>query len=175
VFGRAAAKDIKESSGGDAILHSLRSPKVAARFWVKVDRSDPDRCWHWKASTRNGYGIFCIGAREVYAHRYAHMLTNGPIPDGLSILHACDVPACVNPRHLRAGTNTENAQDRVDRNRLPRGENHPASKLTDSDVIAIRAATEPNRDLAKRYGVARQTIDDIRALRRWKHVGRREG
>jgi hypothetical protein len=41
----------------------------------------------------------------------------GPIPDGLLVRHDCDNPLCVNPEHLRTGTDRDNAQDRDSRGR----------------------------------------------------------
>ena len=51
-----------------------------------------------------------------------------------------------------------------------RGEENFGSKLTDTDVRAIRASNERRKVLAMRYNVTIGTIDDIRAKRRWKHL-----
>lgn len=47
------------------------------------------------------------------AHRASWMIHKGPIPDGLFILHKCDIPTCVNPDHLFLGTNQDNIIDHV--------------------------------------------------------------
>jgi hypothetical protein len=46
------------------------------------------------------------------AHRVAYALFVGPIPEGMSILHSCDNPPCVNPEHLGPGTRGQNNKDR---------------------------------------------------------------
>ena len=101
----------------------IGTPEV--RFWAKVDKNAPKGCWVWTASTfvgRNGYGKFNAGttaatAKTVYAHRFSYELVNGPISEGLDVLHACDNPPCVNPDHLRLGTPVDNAADMVRRKR----------------------------------------------------------
>jgi hypothetical protein len=44
------------------------------------------------------------------AHRVSYELFKGPIPDGLQIDHLCRTTACVNPAHLEAVTQLENAR-----------------------------------------------------------------
>lgn len=45
------------------------------------------------------------------------MKTNGPIPEGMQVLHRCDVPYCVNPEHLFLGTDKENHRDKTAKGR----------------------------------------------------------
>lgn len=94
---------------------------LAERFWPKVHKRDG--CWLWTASTdSNGYGQSFIGrldgrVRLEHAHRVAWRLTFGDIPDGLNVLHRCDVPRCVNPAHLFLGTDRDNIQDAIGKGR----------------------------------------------------------
>ena len=63
----------------------------SSRFWAKVDKSD--ECWEWTGIRgQNGYGHFRVGKEMVGAHRFAWTLENGPIPEGMSVLHRCDNP-----------------------------------------------------------------------------------
>jgi len=53
----------------------------------------------------------------IRTHRLAWELANGPIPDGLSVLHHCDNPPCCNVEHLFLGTQTDNHADMVAKGR----------------------------------------------------------
>jgi len=151
-------------------------PDVRTRFWsrVAIDPT-PKACWMWTASTdANGYGAFSFGG-NTKAHRVAYTLSKGPIPNGLVILHSCDNPRCVNPDHLRAGTQRENVADMDARGRRAStaGEKHGRSKLTEPDVLAIRArAADGERAdvLASEYGVKRNAIYQIVTRTRWAHL-----
>ena len=86
------------------------------RFWVKVVRG-PD-CWNWNGGKLvEGYGRFVDRGKYVLAHRVSWEIHNGPIPEGLCVLHRCDNPPCTNPDHLFVGTHGDNARDRAAKGR----------------------------------------------------------
>lgn len=89
------------------------------RFAARVDKSSD--CWMWTgAKTSAGYGNFTTAdRRNVLAHRYAFEQEHGPIEDGSVVLHKCDTPACVNPNHLRRGTQKDNILDMLGKGRHP--------------------------------------------------------
>ena len=71
-------------------------------------------CWIWNGpSTARGYP--CRNRQRL--HRVAYEWANGPIPEGMVIMHKCDTPLCVNPAHLEAGTYLDNWQDMLDKGR----------------------------------------------------------
>lgn len=95
------------------------------RFWARV--SVGNGCWLWDANvTKKGYpNLWLEGRQHVYAHRFSYALHVGPIPDGMSVLHKCDTPSCVNPAHLFLGTQLENVRDCRDKGRLYRQTHRP--------------------------------------------------
>lgn len=134
------------------------------RFWAKVDTSG--ECWLWTGATTRGYGVF----DRMRANRFSWILHNGPIPDGLYVLHSCDQPLCVRPAHLRLGTQADNMRDKVQRGRQERGEAHHAAKFTEHDIRAIRASTAPLKVIAQQYRSRASNIWSIRTGKAWKHV-----
>lgn len=92
--------------------HLINMPEWSERFTDKVSDS-AFGCWEWMSSkTPLGYGQFSIGNFPRYAHRLAYELWRGVIPAGMSVLHTCDNPSCVNPDHLWLGTQADNMRDR---------------------------------------------------------------
>lgn len=89
---------------------------LATRFWAKVHKTE--RCWLWQGAKAWGYGKIYVEGHVIRAHRVAWEMTHGPIPEGLLVLHECDTPACVNPSHLRLGTQRENISDCRSRGRF---------------------------------------------------------
>lgn len=133
----------------------------------------PDGCWIWTGfKLAVGYGRLSYKGKHIRAHRASWMVHRGEIPDGIDVLHKCDVKTCVNPDHLYLGTDVENAADAVARNRLrsARGEKNGNSRLTADDVIAIRAATGNQRDIAQRFGVAQGVVWSIIHRKTWRHI-----
>ncbi|WP_352988121.1 HNH endonuclease signature motif containing protein [Mesorhizobium sp. M1233] len=118
----------------------------------------------------DGYGQIRIGGQVHRAHRLSYELHRGPIPDGLGVLHRCDCRPCANPDHLYAGTEAQNVDDAVRRNRIRVGEASHAAKLTNEAVLAIRASDAPHTVLAKQYGCSRVAIRNARIGRTWKHI-----
>jgi hypothetical protein len=141
-------------------------------FWSHVDKTGP--CWLWTAGV-NGQGRGCI--RKDYKYRQTHRLSwemaFGPIPEGLHVLHKCDIPRCLNPDHLFLGTQADNVRDCVAKGRHGDKHSRRTNKLNPTKVRAIRmmlARGTTQSAIAKKYGVRQTLISSIKVGRIWKHV-----
>ena len=152
-------------------------PPVAPeiRFWKHVEKTEG--CWNWTGYLwRNGYGRFMKSTKEPNqaAHRYAWELAHGAIPPGISVLHKCDNPRCVNVSHLFLGTQADNIHDKLQKGRQPRGEAHYQHKLRDADIVAIRQAYATGRytqtEIGRIYGVSGPTVHYIVQHKIWTHL-----
>lgn len=159
---------------------SLDSPQSSYdRFWFHVPLAGPDECWEWQGRrTPDGYGqVRLIGvASPVRAHRLSWEIHNGPIRNALHVLHHCDNPACVNPRHLFLGTHSDNMKDMVAKGRHrggPQGERARSAKLTPILVVEIREKAAQGvsyPELSHEYGMSTSAICNVVLRRTWKHV-----
>lgn len=141
-------------------------------------------CWIWEGANKgNGYGHVNVRGRTLPAHRAMYEAVIGQIPSNLDVCHKCDNRACVNPRHLFLGSRLVNMRDAVAKGRISRGEKHslavlsgvriPAAKLTPDQVRLIVARLQsdhPLDDIARDFGVIRQTITNIRSGKCWSHI-----
>src|SRR5271166_6441673 len=130
------------------------------RFNAKVKPDGETGCWTWAGAIRSGYGAFRDGdGRVVAAHVFAHETASGtPVPIGCVVMHSCDNPLCVNPDHLKAGTQAQNMRDASLRGRLP-------TKLSDKDVVVIWGLHKLDKwsvaALVEEYRVSRAYVRSI--------------
>lgn len=89
----------------------VRRETIEFRLWRRVRRTEA--CWLWTGNTRHfGYGVIRVdGGKQEATHRVSWRLHFGEIPDGMCVLHRCDVPACVRPDHLFLGDRAANNAD----------------------------------------------------------------
>jgi len=143
------------------------------KFASKVRKSG--ECWEWVGEIMHrGYGMFWH-KQKWRAHRASWFLANGPIPDGLLVLHHCDNRKCVKPDHLFLGTAQDNSTDMVNKGRSARtgfkGELHPQAKLTGSDVRLIKSVRGfKNAELGKIFDVHSATIHSVLSGHSWGHT-----
>ena len=83
----------------DQCGHAVRFPAAIDRLLAKV-RIDDDGCWIYEGALCKGYArLRGDDRKKVFGHRLAWEHFIGPIPDGLTYDHLCEIRACVNPGH----------------------------------------------------------------------------
>ena len=154
------------------------------RILMRISINKKSGCWNWKgAGSRNEdklkrYGHLTIGLtkdktrKTVSAHRFSYITFIGPVPIGLWVLHKCENPKCVNPKHLFLGTRQDNVDDREAKGRNNfihySGEKNPGAKLTLSEVKDIRKSKDSNSILSKRFCICRSQVSAIKRFISWK-------
>lgn len=125
---------------------------------------------------RGGYP--CVGLHRdgvqitVFVHRLVCEAFHGPNPGAMDVAHRDGNPRNNRSDNLRWATRRQNMDDTIAHGTRAWGERHGAAKLTVQQVIEIRASRDVSqRQLAERFGVYQSCISNIRAGRRWAHVG----
>lgn len=147
------------------------TPRTEDRFWSKVSYGPSassmigQECWPWTgAASDEGYGRFLLNGRNggyVMAHRYAWEQANGPIPDGLFVLHRCDNPRCVNPWHLFLGTKGDNNRDRAAKGRSAPSKPNAAIPATEPPTPGLTTERVEKALRAVLYGTSLAPTDAI--------------
>jgi hypothetical protein len=149
------------------------------RFIEKIEKIPISGCWLWTGATyRKGYGHFRkkVNSKWVMykAHRFSYEHHTGPIPEGMKVLHTCDVTCCVNPYHLFLGTTQDNTDDKVKKGRhgFGRNPNHQHMTKLWADQIRLdwnKAARDVTQsDLARAHGISAQQMSRILKNQIWK-------
>lgn len=144
----------------------MRTPKKI-RYYVSKQG-----CWICTShSLSNGYPIVSRGGRRFKLSRVMYEKYKGKIPTGMVVRHKCDNPACINPDHLLIGTQLDNIQDRVDRDRSVKGEDVHSATLTEKEVKEIiKLANRPIEELAEKFNTTKNVISKILRGIVWKHL-----
>lgn len=119
----------------------------------------------------NGYTTRTIRGVSYKEIRYVWECFNKrKIPKGLQVRHTCDVPTCINPRHLLIGTAQDNANDRCIRGRTAKHERHGRHKITMKEANEIRtlAGLVPQREIGKMYGISPAQVWNIIHKKHWR-------
>lgn len=120
---------------------------------------------------RNGYPAIQLWRGNNNSHFEVHVLVAaafiGPRPAGMQILHEDGVRTNARVNNLSYGTPQQNFADSVRHGTDTRAERNHLARLSNADALKIRNSTARNVDLAKAFGVAQQTICNIRKGRRY--------
>lgn len=105
------------------------------------------------------------------AHRFIWECVNGPIPEGMEINHINGIKFDNRICNLELVTPSENSLHayRIGL-KTAVGEKNGRAVLTPDDVRLIRATSAPQIVLARRFGISRSSVRDIKARITWRNV-----
>lgn len=158
---RWAPKPLREPPSREQLLERILSR-------TKLSKQG---CLEWQGGvTPDGYGVVNFGG-ETRMHRLVWWLLKGE--PQVQVLHHCDNPRCLNVEHLFLGTQVDNIQDAVRKQRHRHGLSH-------EDVAFIRNYAERNRRngrilpytvnaLMEKYDLHRRTIQNVIRWETYRH------
>lgn len=131
-----------------------------------IETDDADLCWLWNrgvcASDRTKYPR-C--GKRVWMHRYALELSLGrELRKDEDACHKCDVPACINPLHLFAGSRADNNRDMT-----AKGRNWRQSEASREASRARMRETQAKLGPLRRREIA-SAAGTLGAAKRWSQV-----
>lgn len=151
------------------------TPRGAVKDWVLSHINyDGDVClwWPFSASDLKGYAMMRWNGRTTSAHKVLCEMAHGAAPsEKHEVAHSCGNGhlGCVNPRHLRWATRSENHKDKLKHGTDDRGDKSPNAKLSVEQVrdIRRRLSSETLQSIANDFGVSASLISAIRHRKRW--------
>jgi len=149
----------------------------------------------WPLSSHTPYPVIKVGRQKYLVHRLVAEAFHGPCPVGAEVNHKDGDKTNPHKDNLEYITHAQNVKHAYDtglsdtvrvasseamrkahaegRVNYCRGERKHNSKLTDQTARLAKdaiATGESDPSIARRFGVARETIRQIRQGRTWKHV-----
>ena len=128
----------------------------------------PCKIWPWTLD-KEGYAVMTVHYRQIRVARSVLEDAIGrALETGEVTRHMCHNKACVEATHLLPGTTYDNFLDNY-----KSGKTLKSQKLSDSDVLAIRAlrGVKTNQEIAAIFGVGKTLVGDILTGKRKRHVG----
>ena len=159
---------------GDPLKSAPPRESEPLRWLVEhANHQDDEACLFWPfARSATGRPSINIHGKTRIAHREMCRMAHGEPPaPGYQAAHSCGrgEDGCLNPRHLRWATASENERDKLDHGTSNRGERHGMVKLTEDEVRAVRGlkGQMSQRAAAKALGHTRGVVCDIWSGRTW--------
>lgn len=107
------------------------------------------------------------------ARRIAYLQKHKKIPHGYRVVATCGTMLCVNPSHLKAMSPKEfsanaNYSKAMRTNAAFKRKSTNLTQILDMEKAnQIRISEKPKKELAKEYGVAIKTIEDVLNYKTW--------
>lgn len=135
-----------------------------------------DECLIWPFNRgSSGYAQMMVDGEQKQVCRIICEMVHGPEPiPSCHAAHSCGKgdEGCINPRHLSWKSPADNMADKIIHGTWQGGENNAWAKLTQNDVVEIRrlSGAMTSKEIAKRFGVSKDTVNRVISRRAWAHV-----
>jgi Mor family transcriptional regulator len=131
-------------------------------------------CWIWqRGKTPDGYGLTSVKNKTTRVHRLAFTVFYNTDISGLLVCHKCDNPSCCNPSHLFSGTNADNSDDKVKKDRHTKGTQQWKSIFTENDVLEVIKMYNDGYSvvhISEKYNCSLDAVRSILHGKTWKHI-----
>lgn len=120
-----------------------------------------------------GYSKIRVNGKKRFAHRAAYALANPEwdLDSSDQVNHACDNPACVNPRHLHLGDNASNMREKVARGRQWRGGSaRPGSRDRALRILMLYDLGTPRMVIVRTVNCSISLVYDICSGSKWPEL-----
>lgn len=148
----------------------------ARTFFYAALASETDECIVWPFSRdAKGYAMFALpGYKSRRGHRLIYQIATGEtLGHEELVMHSCDNPPCLNPRHLSKGTNADNLGDMVRKGRSHHGQRHYMTRLSEDQARQVRELRRrgvPSTAVAEQFGISASSVRSIASGETWKHL-----
>ena len=154
-----------------------RTPPGDPLKWIANNASyNGDECISWPfASGKNGYGNVAVEGVTRVASRVMCCLVHGePAYPDLQAAHSCGNGAlgCMNPKHLRWATGSENNLDKEAHGTINRGKRNGSAKISAEEakhIISMKGAAG-QKEIAEQFGISFQQVSAIQRGLSWGWV-----
>lgn len=156
--------------------------KILKQRILNSIKKNEDNCWLWQGylcEPKKLYGLTSSNLdgkkKKILSHRLSYRLFKGEIPNGMYVLHSCDVPLCCNPEHLHLGTAQDNINEMKERGRERKalGEKNRHAKLNDNIVLEIRKLYRnglTQAQIMEKFNLPSSTTSYIVNNKTWRHI-----
>lgn len=124
--------------------------------------------------SKGGYILIWLcddrGQKRVSLHALVLHAFHGPRPDGTQGAHLNGHRDQNQKDNLAWKTPLQNSSDKYDHGTVLMGEAHQNAKLTEADVLNIRASSETSRALAAKFSVSQSLISQLKLGIGWGHL-----
>lgn len=151
----------------DAPVRGYKSGTLLDRMNHYTQWAPGPKCWLW-TGTQDGHGYGLVWDQDAGKDRYAHVvaweLFNEDSAGDRTVRHDCDTPLCVRGHHLLIGTQADNNQDCINRDRRNPSPNFRRGQLRPDEVKEIRCLHDDgltNTAIARRFNTTRTTVSRV--------------